>query len=122
MDRQGGRRYHIPLIESACPDGKAEIIAEGATRCDYRMTGKREWRWRFEVEAESKFLPVALASMVSKYVREVLMGQFNRYWQSHVAGLKATAGYLVDAARYYREIRPAMERLGIAERTVWRRK
>ena len=32
VDRQGGRRYHIPLIESACPDGKAEILGEGDTR------------------------------------------------------------------------------------------
>src|SRR5205823_3844602 len=101
VDRQGGRRYHIPLIESACPDGKAEIISEGEACCDYRMAGRREWRWRFEVEAESKFLTVALASMLSKYIRELLMGQFNRYWQTHIPGLKPTAGYPTDAGRFF---------------------
>jgi len=37
-------------------------------------------------------------------------------------GLKPTAGYPGDAARFYEGIRPAMERLGVQESAVWRRK
>ena len=63
---------------------------------------------------------VALASMISKYVRELLMREFNRYWLAHVPGLKPTAGYPQDAVRYIDAIRPALLKLGIAERAVWR--
>jgi hypothetical protein len=60
--------------------------------------------------------------MASKYLRELLMLEFNRFWQEHVPGLKPTAGYPGDAARFLGAIRPAAERLGIAETALWRRK
>jgi ribonuclease HII len=71
-------------------------------------------------KADVEHFTVALASMISKYVRELLMREFNRYWLTHVPGLKPTAGYPLDAGRYYESIRPAMAKLGIAERAVWR--
>jgi ribonuclease HII len=122
IDRQGGRIYYSALLQSACPDGWIDVIEETEPKCSYRSSGRREVHWSFEVEADSRHFCVALASMVSKYVREVMMRQFNRYWLEQVPGLKPTAGYPQDAARFIEEIRPAMQRLGIAERTVWRRK
>jgi len=65
---------------------------------------------------------VALASMVSKYVRELLMREFNAFWQQHVPGLKPTAGYPGDAARFFAAIRPAAVQLGIPEDVLWRRR
>ena len=41
---------------------------------------------------------MALASMLAKYLREVFMRQFNRFWLGHVDGLKPTAGYPGDCA------------------------
>jgi ribonuclease HII len=122
IDRQGGRIYYSALLQSACSEGWIDVLEESEARCRYRTRGRREVRWSFEVEADSRHFCVALASMVSKYVREVLMRQFNRFWQQHVPGLKPTAGYPTDAGRFFEEIRPSMKRLGIAERTVWRRK
>jgi hypothetical protein len=58
--------------------------------------------------------------MLSKYLREVLMLEFNRFWQSQVPGLKATAGYPGDAERFYTAIRSSAQRLQIAEHTLWR--
>jgi len=122
IDRQGGRVYHAALLQSACPEGWIEVVQESASRCAYRMRGTREWTWSFEVEAESRHFTVALASMIAKYVREVVMLQFNRFWQRHVPNLKSTAGYPGDAARYFAQIQTIMRRLGIEERCVWRRK
>jgi hypothetical protein len=65
---------------------------------------------------------VALASMFAKYIREVCMKQFNAFWAKHVPGIKPTAGYPLDAKRFYEEIRPAMESLGIEPDAVWRKK
>jgi len=53
----------------------------------------------FQPRADQSYFCVALASMVSKYLRELLMGEFNRFWQEHVPGLRPTAGYPTDAAR-----------------------
>jgi hypothetical protein len=122
IDRQGGRIYYSALLQTACPDAWIDVVQETAAKCCYSQRSHRELHWSFEVEAESRHFCVALASMVSKYVRELLMRQFNRYWQVHVPGLKPTAGYPQDAVRFIAEIRPAMQRLGIAESTIWRRK
>ena len=42
------------------------------------------------------------------------------FWARHVPGLKPTAGYPGDAARYLEAIRPAAQRLGITEAALWR--
>ncbi len=56
---------------------------------------------------------VALASIVSKTVREVWMDVFNAYWLVRVPGLKPTAGYPVDAARFRRAIEPTARAAGL---------
>jgi hypothetical protein len=60
--------------------------------------------------------------MLCKYLREVCMRQFNRFWTGHVPGLKPTAGYPGDARRFYDAIRPVMAKLGIGEECVWRKR
>jgi hypothetical protein len=60
--------------------------------------------------------------MASKYLREVLMLEFNRFWLEQVPDLRPTAGYPGDAARFFAAIRPAIAKLGLREETVWRRK
>jgi len=60
--------------------------------------------------------------MVCKYLREVCMKQFNRFWAKHVPGIAPTAGYPGDSRRFYELIRPAMAKLGIAEDQVWRKR
>ena len=46
----------------------------------------------FRTKAES-CLPAALASMASKYLRELAMQAFNDFWRRRVPGLRPTAGY-----------------------------
>ena len=123
IDKLGGRNFYAPLISEAFPQGWVRVIREGATLSEYEVTGLgREIRLSFEPRADSKHLNVALASMAAKYLREICMSQFNRYWQSRVPGLKATAGYPVDAARFFADITPALKAEGTEESTVWRRK
>ncbi|HEV3146853.1 MAG TPA: hypothetical protein VGZ47_23400 [Gemmataceae bacterium] len=122
IDRQGGRRYHSAMLSSACPDGWIDVMDEGPNCSRYRFNGPRPLHWTFQVEGDSLYLPVALASMTSKYLREIFMRQFNRFWLEKVPGLKPTAGYPGDAARFYEAIKPVMQELGIDERTVWRRR
>ena len=94
---------------------------ESAEESRYRVELlSREVTITFRPRADGDSAAVALASMACKYLREVCMRQFNRFWLTHVPGLKPTAGYPTDAKRFYDAIRPAMGQLGLAEEAVWR--
>jgi ribonuclease HII len=121
VDKLGGRNQYGVLLQEAFHAGLVFPEEEGMLRSSYRVEGlDRPVRALFVPRADAEHFTVALASMVSKYVRELLMIEFNRFWQTHVPGLKATAGYPGDAARYFDEIRPVLGRLGLQESQVWR--
>ncbi len=74
----------------------------------------------FEVSAEAFHLPVALASMLSKYLRELFMGRFNGYWRSVAGQIDPTAGYYTDGRRFYEQIAGHVARMGIDEAMIYR--
>lgn len=121
VDQLGGRRFYGPLLQAAFPDGWVVAESEGGDESRYRVEKlNRDVRVVFRPRSDAGSVAVALASMLAKYLREVCMRQFNRYWAQHVPDLKPTAGYPTDAKRFFDAIRPAMEKLGIAEAAVWR--
>jgi hypothetical protein len=123
VDKHGGRNTYAPMLQDALPDGVVVAQQESLLRSAYMVLGAdRDIRLTFQPRADAEHFCVALASMVSKYLREVLMLEFNQFWQTHVPGLQPTAGYPGDAARFLEAIRPVLGRLGIAESAVWRRK
>jgi ribonuclease HII len=123
IDKHGGRNAYAAQLQDALTEGAVVAAEEGMARSVYRVLGVgREVRLTFQPRADAAHFCVALASMASKYVRELLMRDFNAFWQKQVPGLKATAGYPRDAARFLEAIRPAAARLGIAEAALWRRK
>ncbi|MSQ95018.1 MAG: hypothetical protein EXR98_10750 [Gemmataceae bacterium] len=121
IDKHGGRNAYSALLQHAFVDGNVWAETEGSQRSVYRVEGlDRKVSVTFMPKADVEHFTVALASMISKYVRELLMREFNRYWQTHLPGLAPTAGYPQDAVRYFDAIRPVLAKLGIAERLVWR--
>ena len=77
---------------------------------------------RFEVDADARHLPVALASIVGKYLREVCMRRIGEFYQIDSPGLKLASGYhdpvttrFIDATKASRRTR------GIAESCFRRR-
>jgi ribonuclease HII len=123
IDKHGGRNTYAAMLQEAFPEGVVTANEEGHQKSTYQVHGfPREVRLTFQPRADTEHLCVALASMVSKYVRELLMREFNAFWQKHLPALKPTAGYPGDAARFYTAIRPVMEQLGIAESTMWRKR
>jgi ribonuclease HII len=123
IDKHGGRNYYAAALQHAVPDAMIVASEESPGRSSYMALGLgREVRFTFQPRAEAAHFCVAAASMVSKYLREALMHEFNRFWRMHVPDLKPTAGYPGDADRFWKDIAPAIERLGIDEAAVWRRK
>jgi len=97
------------------------VIEEGeqASRYEAEPAGRR-LSVSFIPRADGAHLCVALASMVSKYLRELFMGELNAFWQARVPGLAPTAGYPGDAPRYLEAIRPAADALGLTRESIWR--
>jgi hypothetical protein len=121
VDKLGGRNAYAAVVQDAVRDGMVVAECERAEASVYRILGlRREVCVTFRPRADGDHFAVALASMLSKYVRERLMSEFNRFWLGHVPGLKPTAGYPTDAVRFWRAIRPVAERLGLPDAAVWR--
>lgn len=120
-DKLGGRTFYAPVLQGAFPDGWVVAERETADESRYRVERLgRELAVIVKPRADADGVSVALASMAAKYLREVCMRQFNRFWARNIPGLAPTAGYPVDARRFYDAIRPAMEKLGLTEEQVWR--
>lgn len=123
VDKHGGRNAYAALVQHALPGSVVVAEQEGMLRSVYRVVGMgRDVRVTFRPRADSEQFNVALASMVSKYLREALMVEFNAFWLAHVPGLDPTAGYPGDSGRFFDAIRPAVRRLGLAKAAVWRKK
>jgi len=119
-DKHGGRNSYQYLLAEHFPEWLIEIYGESRERSVYRFgPAHRRMEVAFHAKAES-FLPVALASMASKYLRELAMEALNTYWCGRVAGLKRTAGYPQDARRFKDEIAAVQAELGVTDRQLWR--
>ncbi len=122
IDRQGGRVRYRKILQLMFPDMKLKILHESQQNSSYELqaNGKSARRTRqtdggqaadkcmrlhFAVGADDRFLPVSLASMVSKYVRELLVYNINRYFAGFSADLRPTAGYWKDGLRFIEEIK-----------------
>ena len=119
-DKHGGRNHYGRLLQQQFPDPLVEVYAEGSQESTYRWgpdNARIEVHFRAGGEA---FMPAALASMTSKYLRELAMRAFNEFWCTRVPGLAPTAGYPRDARRFKVAIEPVQAALGIADHVVWR--
>jgi hypothetical protein len=119
-DKHGGRSRYAALLQHVFPDTWVEVCQESRNQSVYRWGAPaRRVEARFTARGE-RFLPAALASMTSKYLRELAMRAFNAFWHQHLPGLQPTAGYPVDARRFRAEIGPIQQQLGIPDALLWR--
>ncbi len=110
VDRQGGRLHYRAPLATAFDVDDLHIEAETPERSAYRLhSGGKELRFEFIASGEEADMSVALASIVSKYVRELFMTALNRYWGERIEGLKPTAGYYQDGRRFLKDIGPVLE-------------
>jgi hypothetical protein len=114
IDRLGGRSDYGALLRQAFPERHLHVLEQGEARSAYRLAARdSDWLVQFEVDADQRRLPVALASMPAKYVRELLMEEFNAWWQAREPQIEPTAGYYTDAQRFLAQIRPVAAREGL---------
>jgi hypothetical protein len=120
-DKHGGRHYYLDPLLEAFPDCWIDRGPEGPELSRYSIRGPgRIMTLSFAPRADSSNGLVALASIVSKTLREVWMDVFNTFWTTRIIGLRPTAGYPVDARRFRHSIEPMAQSLGLDPRLWWR--
>jgi len=121
VDRQGGRMRYLEPLSRVFEGCAFKIMEENETLSSYRLTAPGRYaEIYFVTDCENRQLPVALASMTSKYLRELFMRIYNSYWTHQVPGLAPTAGYYADGQRFYQDILPVVRKMGIDQQTLYR--
>jgi len=106
VDRQGGRVRYRRNLQRMFPDTELRILQESPPASSYELkAGGKKMRLHFVVDADERFFPVSLASMVSKYLRELLVDNINRYFVAFHADLRPTAGYWKDGLRFIQDLK-----------------
>jgi len=106
VDRQGGRSRYRKNLQRMFSDLELAVINESSNSSSYELKNSdRKMRIHFVIKADQKYMPVCLASMVSKYVRELLIARINNYFLNHNSELKPTAGYFKDGRRFIADIK-----------------
>ncbi|MBT3279569.1 MAG: hypothetical protein HN909_06285 [Phycisphaerales bacterium] len=115
VDRQGGRTHYREILQRVFMDASMKVHGEADEQSSYTLTNPdgRIVDITFRTKAENHSLPVALASMLSKYLRELCMELFNRFWAERHEGLAPTAGYYTDGKRFLKDIEPDIAALNL---------
>jgi len=126
IDRQSGRSHYRELLQMNFPECHLMVLGESSTGSSYYLAGEqgpadRAMTVHVEVGADERHMPTALASMLSKYSRELLMARLNAYFQARVPSLNPTAGYAQDARRFLAELAPHLPELGVDQARLCRR-
>jgi len=120
-DRQGGRAHYGHLLRLMFEDWSLEIVSETDGYSEYLLTRNgHNVRIIFCEKAEAQCMPVALASMLCKYLRETLMHRFNAWWVKRVPGVAPTAGYHPDGIRFLNDVAAYRAAAGIADADLLR--
>ena len=114
VDRQGGRRYYEEVLSDFFPRTIVGVAEDTPEYTRYRIIGEgKRMDVTLQTESEQFHLPVALASMTAKYLRELMMMRFHRYWLEKAPEVKPSFGYFADGRRFVDEIEPLLDELGI---------
>jgi len=109
-DKLGGRNEYRRWLMAEFVGCSVDAEVEGAQESTYVIRGAgREMMVSFEPKADARRMPVALASMMCKYMRELMMGLFNAYWSERAPHVRPTAGYVEDGRRFLADVAPLLD-------------
>lgn len=105
VDRQGGRINYQQELLRMFPAFSLSVIRQEVKMSSYELNRNGQiMRIHFCAKADKKYLVVSLASMVSKYLREVMMQSLNHYFCGLYPPLRPTAGYWQDGQRFVSDL------------------
>jgi hypothetical protein len=115
----GGIRDYAARFGRFAPDRVCESPGRRGQR-KYAVRGVGEIR--FEVDADARHLPVALASIVGKYVREICMHRIGAFYEEQIPEIRLASGYHDPVTtQFIQATEPERRRLRIADDCFQRR-
>lgn len=122
-DKHGGRHFYMEPLQALFDDVWIDRGPEGPALSQYTVKSSgRHLELSLVPRADADDGLVALASIVSKTVREGWMDAFNAHWRSRFPDLRPTAGYPNDAKRFRQTIEPECQARGLPPSLWWRAK
>ena len=123
VDKQGGRDFYGDPISQFFFGCALQHFTEGNDLSTYRVDhAGRSLHLSFCVRGDASHLPIALASMLSKYIRELFMTLLNRYWHAIEPSLPHTSGYRTDGWKFVRALDGMAEGRSVRREMLIRRK
>jgi ribonuclease HII len=108
----GGIRFYPAYVQHFSREA-LELLSAPKGWCSYRVAGFGELH--FVVDADRLHLPVALASIVGKYLRELAMARLHHFYVGHELSLPKVSGYHEPRTeQFVRRTATLRRRLGIA--------
>lgn len=105
IDKQGGRSHYRQPLQRLFPQCSMKILKETDSTSSYAMAeAGRSMKIHFLAKGETRQMPIAMASMASKYLREMFMVLLNNYFANRCPELKPTAGYYTDGKRFLADL------------------
>ncbi len=86
----GGIRNYPAKMRHISQD---RMVSRAAPHKDLAFDVEGVGQLRFEIDADTRHMPVGFASMLGKYVRELWMERQNRFYRSHDPSLTDVSGY-----------------------------
>jgi hypothetical protein len=121
IDRLGGRTDYSGALGAAFPGCFLWEQERSVQRQAYTLEGlSGPTRIEFRTKADTDCFPVAVASMTSKYLRELFMRRFNAFWQEIDPQIPSTSGYHADAGTFLAAISEHRDQMGISEASLVR--
>jgi len=113
--KQGGRNYYLPYMQRLFAGKTVRSVEQGFNDSSYIVNAKpsSDATISFIKDGDSSEFVIALASIFSKYYRELSMLKLNRFFQSHIPSLKPTSGYYTDSRRFIRTVNPLFDKLNL---------
>jgi ribonuclease HII len=126
-DRQGGRTRYGRALLNQFPEAQVQALHEAKEISSYELSipeveGCPRMFIAFIEKGDGNHLPIALASMGAKYLRELMMSQFNAWFHTYDAGIKPTAGYYGDGQRWLNDTSALRQKLGVRDERLIRQK
>ena len=105
IDKHGGRSHYRAQLQRLFPHLAMKIIKEDDAVSSYEMSDtQQKMKIHFVAKGDDRYLPIALASMLSKLLRELFMEHLNAWFVEQCPDIKPTAGYYKDGTRFLSEI------------------
>ncbi|PRQ06762.1 hypothetical protein [Enhygromyxa salina] len=121
-DKAGGRQAYLEPLHRVWPDSTKRIgvVLEQRDRSHYQVgLGRRRVELGFVMGGDRVDPRISWGSILAKYLRELILRAFNRYFAARVIELRPTAGYPEDAKRFIAQVQATLGDGGGLDRDAW---